>query len=421
MPADIGGQTLSLKYQSAGNSQEINERFVGVRQTGIYSGGLLTVVDDTHASLATLVCEIGDGTHQVRVETTSVVSVTVGVGTPYVILRWSYTGNTSDFMEILAVASGSVLSTDLVVGKCSFAGSVLNGFDYGDATHSRTAPNVQDLWLKVLPRGSGSLKALVYPGYYQAHDQSVFVPLQETDALVPPSASSKVYLVYFNTSTGAVAIDSTGVEGASPSPPDYTGRLVLAEITLASSDTEITVDAIKDVRPFVTHGRQSADGTTITADADGKLKVVDADYIVTRTVGNQLQGQASWTALSDYGSVIKSNNLTVAAGGIFTLNAGKLYRMNYNVLFRRVTESPEVQCRFRVLTGDTSWWYTDDEYNQSWTRVELWDDEDAHSQLSGTFLILPASETTLQLEVVTEDAGGQEATVWGATISIWSR
>lgn len=421
MPSNIGNQTISLKYQAPGNSSEINERFVGIRPVGIYSGGTLTVVDSSHASLDSLVCEISDGTHQVRIETTTAVSIVVGSGTPYIVLRWSYTGNTSDYMEILAVSSANVQANDLVVAKCLFAAGSLNGFDYGDTTHPRTVPNVQNLWLKVIPKGGGSLKGLVLPGWYQSHTGSVYIPLQETDALVPPGSSNKIYLVYVDVETGTISIDSTGVEGASPSAPSYNGRLVLAEITLASTDTELTASMIKDVRPFLTHGRQSVDGITITTDASGKLKRTDQYYMLTRTFGAQLRNESSWAALTNYGSVIGSNGITVATGGLFTLPAGRLYSINYNVLFWRKLLSPECKVRFHAISGDLSWWLSDDDYNCSKMEVELENESDARATVSFSGLILPASDTVIRLEVITADSSGAYGELQGCTISIFTR
>ena len=421
MPADVGGQNISLKYQSSGNSMEINERFVGIRPVGIYSGGLLSVVDGTHASVAPLVCEIGDGTHQVRNETTTAVSVVVGLATSYLVCRWSYTGTTLDYMEILAVGSGDVQANDVHLGRCSFAGAVLNGFDYGDTTYRRTSPNVQSLWLKVIPKGSGSLKAQVLPGYYQSHTASVFVPLQETDALVPPTASNKIYLVYLNTTTGAVALDSTGVEGATPAAPSYAGRLVLAEITLASTDTEITSAKIKNVQSFVTPGRQSTDGTTISSGSDGTLQLVDQEYIICRPYGAQIVGQSSWTALTNTGSVIQRAGLVAPTSGVFTLSADKMYDITYNLLFQRVTGSPVFQARFHVLSGDLSWWYAADDYNQSNMKGEIPSSLSGPCQLSGTWFIKPASITTLQVEALTKDSDLYTSHVLSGLISIKSR
>lgn len=417
MPSDIGGQSISLKYQAPGNSAEVNERFLNIRPTGIYSGGVLTVVDGSHASLSPAVCEIGDDTYQVRVETTTAVNIAVGTATPYVVLRWSYTGTTLDYMEVLAVSSASIQSTDLVVAKCSFAGVVLNGFDYGDSTYPRSVPNVQNLWLKVIPKGS-SLKAMILPGYYQSHTGSVHISLQETDALVPPTANSKIYLVYLDIETGAVAIDSSGTEAASPSAPSYNGRMVLAEITLSSTGTEITDSDIKDVRPFVTPGRQLADETTITSDANGKLKTVDPQYLVLRTIGDQLSNQSAWTAVTAPGAV-KQSGISWGSG-VWTLTAGEFYKISYCVVFERQSGSPEFKARLRVVSGDSSWWFADDAYNVSIQEEEAPDVLEAQVTLSGTFIILPASTTTMSLEVITRDPNGQYGQVTAATVSVWT-
>ncbi len=422
MPSDVGSQTISLKYQAPGDSQEINERFRTIRPTGIYSGGALSVVDATHASISPLICEIGNGSHQVRVETTVAVSVVVGTGVPYIILRWGYTGNTSDYMEILAVSNASIQSTDLIVGKCSFVGGALNGFDYGDPTYPRSVPNVQELWLKVIPTGAGNLKARVLPGWYQNHAGSTYVPFQDTDSLVPPVSGNKIYLVYVNTETGAIAVDSSGSPGASPSAPPYNGRLVLAEITLASTDTAITASKIRDVRSFITHGRQSVDETTITTDVSGKLKRTDQYYMLTRTFGGQLSNKSSWAVLTNRGSVIGSNGITVDdVGGLFTLPAGRLYSISYNVLFWRTTGSPAMKVRFRVVSGDLSWWLSDDEYNCSEMGVELESDANAHATVSFSGLILPATNTVIRLEVITADSSGAYGEIRGCTLSMFSR
>jgi len=420
MPSNVGSQLLSLKYGAPGNSEEVNRRFLDVRPVGIYEGGVLSVVDNTHASLSSLVCEIGDGTHQVRVATTTSVSILVGSATPYIILRWSYTGDTSDYMEIKAVASGSIVSTDLVVGKCVFTGGgALNGFDYGDSEHERTFPNTQDFSLKVVP-GSG-MQMFVNPGYYQDNLQSFLIPFQLTDALSAPASNSKIFLVYIDAATGTVEVDTSGAAAATPVAPNYNGKLVLAEVTVPSTATSITASMIKDVRPHVTHGQEEVDGTTITRTTAGALKRVDPYYILTRTVGTQLSGQVSWVPVTNYGTVIGSNGITVVSGGLFTLPAGRLYSISYNVLFVRDSNSPEVQCRFHVISGDLSWWLADDVFNHSLSKMELPDVLDAYGTLSQTSLILPASSTVLRLEVITEDGSGHSAHIEGATISIIGR
>lgn len=251
MPADLGNQEVTLKFFDPAASSEVNARFMDIRQLGIYKGGRLSIVDSSHALLSPLVCEISDGTHQIKVETTTAVNIAVVEATPFIILRWTYAGLTSDFMEILLSAAPG--ANDLVVGKCSFAAGNLQGFDYGDSTYPRATPNTLDLHLKIEPTEDVELKVRVRAGRVQNANETLDIVDQKSNILVPPSANSKVYLVYVDRLTGNILIDSTGTESASPVAPAYEGKMVLAEITLSSTDTNITADKIKDVREFVTN------------------------------------------------------------------------------------------------------------------------------------------------------------------------
>lgn len=257
MPSDVGNQKISLKYGAAGNSQEINRRFVDVKPIGIYDGGYLTISDSSHAAISPLVCEIsgldvGLVEHQVRVATTTTVTLAVSSALPFIILRWSYTGDTADFMELLAVAAGSIQAYDLIVGKCTFAGGgALQGFNYGDTTYPRSTPDVHTLFLKVEPTIDAELKVRVRAGRVQSSEETFLIADQKSSIFVAPLANSKVYLVYVDRLTGNVYIDSSGTEAVTPVAPSYGNKLVLAEVTLTSATTNITASMIKDVRDFI--------------------------------------------------------------------------------------------------------------------------------------------------------------------------
>lgn len=417
MSVNVGGQAISLKFMAPGNSEEINRRFLNTHPVGIYSGGILTISDGAHAIISSLVCEVGDGTYQVRVQTTLSVTLAVTLSTPYVVLRWAYTGTTADYMELLAVASGSVLSTDLTVGKCVFTAGSLSGFDYGDATHSRTVPSVHDLCLKVVPTVGSTLKTLVMPGWVHGQQQSFFVPMQETSALVPPVTYPKIYLVTLS-DAGVISIDSTGVEAVVPVEPNHDGRLVLAQIKLSPGDAVITADKITDVRPFLTPYPSDPDEVTITKDSSGLLKVVDPVYLVAQTVGAQLSNKSAWTLCSTGMLVVKQSGIAIPSG-VITLPAGKLYKISYSIVFQGQVGTPMFESRLHVMSGDVSWEFKDDANNVSWQKSEA-ADSPSYTTLSGTYLILPASSTQVQLEVKTRDIGSQYGAVIAATISIWT-
>jgi len=417
MGANIGSQEVNILYHTPGVSSQMNLRQFGISPTGIHSGGWLSIVDATHAQISALICEITDGSYNVRVRMQDAVSVLIGSSTPYVVLRWTYTGSaTDDYMEPTAVATPG--DNDLVVGYCTFSGGgALNGFTYT----SRSNPSVKDLFLKVEETGDSDLRVRIRGGYFQGGSSSILVSDQKSDLFTPPTSNSKVYLVYINESDGTVKIDSTGTAAASPVAPSYAGKLVIAEVTLASTDTSIAQDKIVDVRPFITSGPRGVDDSTIEVNNSGNLKVVDPYYMLTRTIGHQLSGNTTWTALANYGTVIGSSGITVASGGIFTLPAGRLYEIAYTVMFQRISASPEVRVRYHVLSGDLNWWLADDEDNQSIARCEIENVSLAHNTLSFTGLILPTKNTTLRCEVITKDATGADAHVWAATLVMIGR
>jgi len=422
MPADSGNQNISLKYGVAGNSTEINRRQVNIEPTGIYKGGYLSVVDNTHASISPLVCSVASGLNQIRVETTTSVNLLVGSGAPYIVLRWTYTGAVDDYMELLAVASGSILSGDLIIGKCSFSGGGnLIGFDYDNASYPRSHPNVQDLNLKVLPPITTELRMWVNPGKVQVGSQTFSVPLQQTDAITPPVSDSKIYLVYVNTTDGTIKIDTSGTAAATPVAPAYNGKLVLAEVTLASTATTITASNIKDKRMFVSPRPVEVDDSTIELSSAGLIKRVDPYYLVTKTYGSQLSDQVNWTPITDLGTTVKQSGISrdVPTGHI-TLPAGRLYRISYTVQFRRTTGSPEFYSRLKTVSGDLSWEFNDDDFNVSLQSTETGNILEAFCTHSGTYIILPASTTVIRLEVKTRDSHGHYGSVVGANLSVWS-
>jgi len=266
---DIGGQNISLKFGAAGNSREINERFVDIRPTGIYDGGYLTVVDTSHARISALKCEIEDGTHQIRAETTTTVTLVVSSAAPYIVLRWAYTGSNNDYIGLLAVASGSIQTYDLIVGKCTFTGGgALNGFLYTE----RSNPAVVHLFLKVEVAEEGGLYVRVRAGRIQNGKETIQIPDQKSTIFVPPGTNSRIDLVYVDRTTGTVSIDSSGTAAISPVAPNYVGKLVLAEVTLSAGDLSIAASAIEDVRDF-TNMSYPVDDSTLNVNATGELEI----------------------------------------------------------------------------------------------------------------------------------------------------
>ena len=312
MASNIGSQTVTLLFHTIANSLEWNKRFIDIRKIGIYTGGWLSIINNTTAQISSLICEISDGNYQVKIKTATTVNITVSSTTPYIVLRWTYTGSvTNDFMSLLAVVTPA--TNDVVVGKCTFDGSLhLNGFNYGDTTYSRTDPAIQDLFLKVEATGDSDLRVRIRSGRIQTASANISIADQKSDLITRPVSYSKVYLVYVNTDTGIISIDSSGTAAITPVAPNYGGKLVLAEITLASTDTSISQSKIKDVRSFINIGRDY---------------IARRDYIQIRdTKSSQTPGgtftHGAWRirdlteiASDDGGhATLLSNQITLAAG-----------------------------------------------------------------------------------------------------------
>jgi len=414
-----GNANQSLRYGSVGNSTEINRRQVNIEPTGIYQGGYLSVVDSSHASISPLVCSIASGRNQIRVETTTAVNLLVGSSIPYIVLRWTYTGAVTDYMELLAVGAGSILEEDLIVGKCSFSGgATLIGFDYEDTDYPRSHPNVQALNLKVLPPIETDLRVWVNPGKVQVGSQTYNIPLQQTDYFTLPASNSKVYLVYVDTSDGTIKIDTSGTAAASPVAPAYNGKLVLAEVTLASTATTIEAENIKDKRMFVSARPMEVDDTTIELSSAGLLKTIDPKYLVMYSTTEQCSAQSSWTKLSL--TQAKASGISQTSS-VVTLTAGYMYQVSFSAIFRYISDSYPMYCglRIRVLTGDLSWELKDDDNNVS---RKLHDDgavtDLINLTLSGSVCIVPASNSTLQLEALTSNGSSRRSKVVHCSLNI---
>lgn len=242
---DYGSQTRTVRFYAPADAEVVNKIGLNIRKIGLYEGGYLTKVSDVSVTLSQIEVEIGDGSHQIRVETANTVTVTVAVATPYVILRWAYTGATLNYMDVMAVASGSIQANDVVVGKCNFTGSTLTGFDYSE----RSNPEVFERFCQVVPEQTASMYLRVRAGRVNFGSVNYDIVDQKTSVFAAPGSGSRIDLVYIN-SSGSIAIEA-GVADASPSPPDYGNKLVLAEITIAAGQTTITTTSIKDVRSFL--------------------------------------------------------------------------------------------------------------------------------------------------------------------------
>jgi len=241
-------QKVSLQFFDAADAKEVNARLSILQQIGIYRGGYITKITDSQVSVSALVCEISDGTYQVKVDSDAAELVTVSIAAPYVVLRWVYAESPSNVMTYVGVASVGILANDIVVGQCIYAGSIMTGFDYV----LRTTPDVHDLFLKVVPTIPASMQVRVKPGKINYGVQNYNIIDQISGVLIAPTTNPRIDLIYADTD-GIIKV-FTGVEAVTPVAPDYNGKSGLAEITLTVGMTTIPVTSITDVRAFLSGG-----------------------------------------------------------------------------------------------------------------------------------------------------------------------
>jgi len=251
-----GNQDITYNYFEEATAENFNKRHVDIRPQGIYKGGYLKKVTDSEILLTPFTVEIGDDNTQICSKSTSNATLNSGTldsgsissATSYIVLRWSFSEQVDNFVEVHAISSAeNAQSNDIIIGKCVFSEATLTGFDYSE----RTFLNVQDLFLKVEATEVEELYVRVRAGRIQTSSTTIVIPEQKVGPFeVPSSPNSRIDLVYV-TSTGTVSIQK-GSAAPSPAAPDYAGKLVIAEVRVVNGDTNITADRITDTRAFIT-------------------------------------------------------------------------------------------------------------------------------------------------------------------------
>lgn len=247
---NYGTQTKSVGFYDPADSGVVNKRNVSVQERGIYSGGLLTMTSGNNVSLSPLVCVIGDANYQLRVETTVAVALTLDSTNKVVILRWSYTGSAStDYMDVLAVGTGSILPNDLIVGVGTFVGAALTGIEYNTTNYLRSEAKTAEHTLKVEASATPSMTLRVRSGNVNYGSTNLFVANQAVIIDAADSTFPRIDLVYVDTD-GSVK-KSKGTAAASPAANSYANKIVLAEVYVAAGVSILPQAVIKDVRMLI--------------------------------------------------------------------------------------------------------------------------------------------------------------------------
>lgn len=135
---NYGSQIKSIEINSDAADYVFNQMGVGVVPTGIYRGGILSISDQS-VVVSPLVAQILDsnGLFQVRLETTTDVTLGSDETMPYVVMRWvrsETVGN--NYIDFTITDDVTLYPNALILGKCVFAGGVLTSLVYYENTGS---------------------------------------------------------------------------------------------------------------------------------------------------------------------------------------------------------------------------------------------------------------------------------------------
>lgn len=313
--------------------------------TGIYAGGWLYKISDSEIELSKLDCVISDGEHCTIIHTTQTATLseetldsgTVSSTTPYVVLRWAYSKNINNFMEVHCVGISEIENNDLVVGKCVFSGSTLSGFDYS----LRSEPLLLKYWLRPEATGDADLYIRIRGGRCRTANGIAFIPSQKVGPfIVPTSPNGRVDLVYVDTD-GTLKIQQ-GNPGTNPIAPNYDKKLVLAEVTLWYNSTSIPSNQILDVRSFLPITNLIPDNVTLGLSSEGLLEV--------KNIFGNKRYESDWFAVSPKQIYTLTHNLATFKLSVEVFFAPSL---GSNPDLSKITKVDVTNCGLEANSGCT--------------------------------------------------------------------
>jgi len=276
----LSNQTVTLLYLTPANSRDVNLRHQSIREVGVYSGGYFRNQGSSLVTLYPFICEISDGTYQVRVEMDVAETGITAVNNQYLVLTWTYSGSASlDKISISSTASPG--ANDIILAYTTISGGNVS-FDYSE----RTVPNTLDLHLKTeapdaaMIANGDLMKVRVRAGRIQTAEGNVDVSEQISANSITSGGSTVYALVY---------IDDSGVPQITQdtSTIDYSGRRVIAELTVPPSTTTLTSSMIKDVRTFINMNILDEDNLSSNSDTAGATQQSIKAYVDATLNGSQ--------------------------------------------------------------------------------------------------------------------------------------
>ncbi len=324
MPANVGSQTIDVKYHDPVDSIKIDRRFHGIRPPGMYWGGHVTNMTSSGVTFSKLILEIKDanGTHsQIRMETDSDITLTYagagwGSDAKYVVARWTLSGDPDaeniDYVDF--VCTNSPQKFDVILFYSDWTNPSTPVADYSLRTHAHDISNFCKV-VPLYPTPSASV-VNVLPGMLRTATGYV----QITDQM----SQSGIDLSSYGTGNIFIYLTAAGNIGTASALTSCTSHVLLARVT--KSAVAIEEDSILDLRNFLTYPTL-VDDTTIEINSTGELALKQANgkmfvpalkHIYYANLKYGIQTGLDLAALS--GSAVPTNATHVMMRGHFDLN-----------------------------------------------------------------------------------------------------
>lgn len=248
---NYGTQTQVFDYKQPATGQGFSKLNYKTLPSGIYEGFTLTKVDNVTVTISTGVCIIDDPSTSTRIKisTSATQNIAISPSTPYIILRYAWVNIENNYMDMMAVAYGSLQAGDLIIGRGIYSGSTLaNTFDYSlkSIASLQVIENNKNSF-RVIPTEPISKTVTVEDGtciingVYIDHSSAVSGTISDTTL-------GRYDIIYLD-DTGSIQV-LQGTDASSPTAPDYPVQgLVVAEIHRGASRTDVNGTDIVQIKP----------------------------------------------------------------------------------------------------------------------------------------------------------------------------
>ncbi len=139
---NTGNQIIRWEYNQNISTQEINQMWVDVINPGVYEGGVLSKISDSSINVSpfTIVFKTANNL-LIYCKSQENITVNVNSGTPYITSSYFHSTSKKQYADLVSKPYENIYSTDIILGKCIYSGSVLTGFDYSEKTFGKKFSN----------------------------------------------------------------------------------------------------------------------------------------------------------------------------------------------------------------------------------------------------------------------------------------